>query len=414
MHTHPPGAIASGLSRALGTSASASSVAVVLPSSPGAKPRTFSPRLSAIMASEAKDDGTSNEGKAREMVHDEARRAAGTGFWPDGSSNDDLKFMLESVMALVERQNTTIRRLQQQVNDLWKENTTRGRSNAFDRSEKLVVVGFSQYVEAFSHDTGDWRELPSLPSARRDCAAASLGSKLFVVGGTDNRTGNVVDTLHIFDAETREWTEGPPMKQARAMADAISFNNGIVVVGGSDDDKPLATVEWYDPVANAWTMLPAMQHPREGCACVVDDAGRLVVCGGKATGAVALKDVEAIAPGGDHWTNMTPLSEPLGLCSAVNYNGDIIVAGNGQSHGGALNLPGAVLRFNGESWTTMNDRMTTSESSSLALEILNGQLVAVASEGAEEYDDVLDEWIALPQSRVRHFGCDAAVLPPSS
>lgn len=49
--------------------------------------------------------------------------------------------------------------------------------------------------------------------------------------------------------------------------------------------------------------------------------------------------------------------------------------------------------------------------SQLTLKCIAGRLVAVASEGAEEYDEVIDDWIALPQSRVRHFGCDAAVLP---
>lgn len=181
------------------------------------------------MASEGKSDGATggaggvgtprraqaalSESKAREVMTEEAKKAAPLGWWPTGSSPEDLKFMLESVMSIVERQNTTIRRLQAQVTELWRENTLRGKSSAFDKSEKLVVVGFTRYVEAYSHDTNDWREMPSMPTARRDCAVASCGGKLYVIGGTSSSTGRVVGTVEVYDPVTRVWSEAAPLRK---------------------------------------------------------------------------------------------------------------------------------------------------------------------------------------------------------
>jgi len=354
-----------------------------------------------------------SESKAKEVMAEEAKRAAPTGYWPDSSSPEDLKFMLESVMSLVERQNTTIRRLQAQVTELWRENTARGHASAFERSDKLVVVGFTRYVEAYSHDTGDWREMPSMPTARRDCAVASCRGKLYVVGGTSGKTGRVMNIVEIYDPATKTWTTGPPLFQSRASASAIDFNGEVCVVGGSDDDHPLASVEIFNPDDGKWRLLKPMSEPREGPAAV-QFKGRLVVAGGRGRGNVATSNSEEFDLRTETWHALPNLPSALGLCSAAVLDGNLVVAGNGATYGGALSIPGAVFELVGDTWKTKPDRITTATSSGLALETLNGKLVAVASEGAEEYDPVIDDWVALPQSRVRHFGCDAAVLNPTA
>lgn len=121
-------------------------------------------------------------------------------------------------------------------------------------SHDVVVVGNTLVVTAgwqmrgkgtdsYWHDTTllmdlsakelDWRHVPQ-PFSRRALAAASRGSKVFVMGGIDDE-GEILQRVDVFDLTTEQWTQGPPLPgQKVGFSPAATTAGGKLLVSTSD------------------------------------------------------------------------------------------------------------------------------------------------------------------------------------
>eukprot|EP01105_Mastigella_eilhardi_P009947 TRINITY_DN2332_c0_g1_i2.p2 TRINITY_DN2332_c0_g1~~TRINITY_DN2332_c0_g1_i2.p2 ORF type:complete len:271 (+),score=68.08 TRINITY_DN2332_c0_g1_i2:339-1151(+) len=145
-----------------------------------------------------------------------------------------------------------------------------------ERNAILVVGGNQDFqaatalCEVFDLQTNQWAATAPLPSPRSCHAAAVLGGKVFVFGGTRNFFSCIV-----YDPETNKWEELPPMPHRRVCPAACAVGS-LIYVFGSD----LVDVDVYDPAANKWsTAAPTLKGRYAPGACVL--GGRYVMlCGG--------------------------------------------------------------------------------------------------------------------------------------
>jgi N-acetylneuraminic acid mutarotase len=217
-----------------------------------------------------------------------------------------------------------------------------------------------------------WSKTASMARARAAAAAATIGSTIYVVGGTPSATGSdqgSTTTLQAYNTRTNTWSLRRPLPLPRAWFNGASVISGRIYVSGGYLANTLfvynpTTDTWvrkadmpstggygaqgaiggklyvyaggykfwrYDPATNRWTALPSptWKHSQGGFGVI---GGKLYLAGGEED-YVVHGVVEVYDPGSNRWTRRAPLPNlRSGMASAV-LNGKLYVAG-GQPQGG--------------------------------------------------------------------------------
>ena len=146
-----------------------------------------------------------------------------------------------------------------------------------------------------------WEPAPDgldLPAGRVHAAAAQLGTRLLLVGGTDGTSATTTTYIaNLKDGNFDAWTEGPALPEARSSASLVVIGSTAYLIGGSDaDGKPTDTI-WSLTVDSetsdlgTWTPVEGLTlpEPRTGASALSVSDG-LVVAGGRgADGAPSAK-----------------------------------------------------------------------------------------------------------------------------
>lgn len=251
---------------------------------------------------------------------------------------------------------------------------------------KIYVVGGSpgtlDTVEVYDVDSDSWissEELdeddPSatdsvapLPLAVNHAAAAAYDGRLYVVGGyLEGRTPS--DKLFIYDPSSDAWTEGADMPTPRAALTANFIDGKLHVTGGTNNQaSALDTLERYDPSTNTWEELPPMPAARQHTSSAVVD-GKLYVAGGRNSGPSTNVDAfEVYDPANQSWTELQSMPSERGGLAAAAIGNYLYVFGGESSD---------TVFDNNERYDT-NTGVWTSEPS---LPTARHGLVAVAIEG---------------------------------
>ncbi len=157
---------------------------------------------------------------------------------------------------------------------------------------------------------GKWHSLPPMPKGRSSHEAVIVGSTV-VVGGGWNMAGEAggkfwYDSLYTIDLEADElkWEERSQPFQRRAVS-AASVGNKIYFIGGMDSDNdPSREVDVYDLATREWEEGPMIPRgPMLGfgsAACRVD--GRLIVSPYSA-------EIHGLSVDGKVWETLGKLTE---------------------------------------------------------------------------------------------------------
>jgi hypothetical protein len=143
-----------------------------------------------------------------------------------------------------------------------------------------------QYLD--TSGTGTWTRVAFAIQGRRDYGSSVLYDvgKILMVGGSDPplNTAELIDLT----AATPAWSSAAPMSYARRQMNALLLPDGTILVTGgtnagtfSDPSGSILAAELYDPVANTWQVMSAMQVPRlYHSETVLLPDGRVVSSGG--------------------------------------------------------------------------------------------------------------------------------------
>lgn len=93
--------------------------------------------------------------------------------------------------------------------------------------------------------TGDWEQLPNIPTPRAACGLAEMDGKIYVAGGRNSDKS--LATVEIFDPEVGKWLDGQLMRSQRAYHTSVTCGGCIFSVGGMLTRELLSSVERLDP-----------------------------------------------------------------------------------------------------------------------------------------------------------------------
>lgn len=117
-----------------------------------------------------------------------------------------------------------------------------------------IPIQYIPYVSSSSLDTENekYEKLPSMKHARCFYAAVELAGSIFVAGGMGVNGNQVVARTSVerFSIQNKEWITCASMIEARAGFALVASNGLLYAMGGTD-----ASVEYYDPIKDLWTLV---------------------------------------------------------------------------------------------------------------------------------------------------------------
>ena len=203
-------------------------------------------------------------------------------------------------------------------------NTARNTCGAGVMDGKLYTVGgwdddagdegmALRSVECFDPSTGQWSAVAPMNSVRDGAAVATVGGKLYAVGGAGGPLdGDVafLSSAECFDSSTGLWSPIAAMSTARCYHDVAMLAGKLYAVGGSseddEDDDALSAVECFDPSTGQWSPVADMGAARNSTGVSVSD-GKLYAVGGH-DGANNLSSIESFDPATGQWSSMGNMS----------------------------------------------------------------------------------------------------------
>lgn len=193
-------------------------------------------------------------------------------------------------------------------------------------------------VEVYDIASDTWSLGPELPLPNNHGMAASVGGKIYLIGGqtkADDQPGtnSYVDTVYELDPAVGTWVAKAPMPTARSSGVTVVLDGKIYVAGGRPPHETDFAV--YDPAADTWQVLPAMPTPRNHFTGAAIN-GRVHYVGGRmglGLGVSMTTVHEVFDPQTQTWTTSTPLVPARSGMNSVVARGCFHVWG-GEGPGG--------------------------------------------------------------------------------
>ena len=79
-------------------------------------------------------------------------------------------------------------------------------------NSKIYAIGYfgtAAVTEIYDPASNSWSTGAAMPTSRDDAAVATVGGKVYAIGGRNS--GNPVGTVEVYDPATNTWASGSPM-----------------------------------------------------------------------------------------------------------------------------------------------------------------------------------------------------------
>jgi len=270
-----------------------------------------------------------------------------------------------------------------------------GTCSSFEITSSSPVVP-AGYVAASTVTAGNvWFLMKPMPTGRQALAAATVDGKIYAIGGLDFISGNLLNTVEVYDPSSNSWSNATSMPTARAYIAAVAVNGKIYAIGGSNG-SPINTVEAYDPSSNSWTTLAPMPTAREALAVAAVN-GKIYAIGGFNLSSGWLNTAEVYDPSSNSWSTAASMPTARFQLAAAAVNGKIYAIGGFDTQ----QIFGTVEVYDpsANSWSTVASLPTARDGLSAA--VVNGKLYAIGGTNgsstlgtAEVYDPSTGSWSA--------------------
>jgi hypothetical protein len=164
-----------------------------------------------------------------------------------------------------------------------------------------------------------WEVLSPLPEPTRAAAAAALGGRVYVVGGT-TAEGNTTATW-AYDASEQRWRSRARLPAPRFNHGAVSLGEKLYVLGGFADGREHREVFVYEPARDRWERVASLPRPNHAFGVVAYE-DELWVIGGR-RGEEILSEVWILDPDTLTWRKGPSLPKPMELLGATVAGDDI-------------------------------------------------------------------------------------------
>lgn len=261
-----------------------------------------------------------------------------------------------------------------------------------------------------------WASLAPLPRARQEVGVAELGGRIYVVGGIDG-VGRTVATVEFYEPVADAWFEVAPLPAALHHISVAATGGRLYALGGLGPSfAAVSSVFEYDPEGDSWRSRAPLPTARgAGGAAVI---GGLIYFAGGFRGGVSVNDFSVYDPAADHWTELIRMPTPRDHLGAAAVGG-IFYAVGGRA-GSIANVFDVVEAYEPATglWRTNLAPMPTARGG-LAVAALRRRIYAIGGEGnrfdplgvfreTEAYDVDLNRWEMLPDMLTPRHGMAAA------
>jgi N-acetylneuraminic acid mutarotase/glucose/arabinose dehydrogenase len=271
-------------------------------------------------------------------------------------------------------------------------------------------------------DTGCWETRAPLPASVLDAGGATVGGKLYLVGGKNGATH--LSSMHIYDPVSDSWTSGPAMPGPAVENPAtVAYNGKIYVFGGSTApfSGAVSDVRVFDPVSGNWTTSASMPTARGGATAQVIGT-KIYVAGGMGADGSSVASLEIFDPASGTWTSGASLDTRRDNPGSAVSGGKLYVFGGRirNADGSVVeNTLSSVEMYDPASNTWMSKAPMTTGRRTMVVGTLNGKFQVIGGErksdgsafsANEEYDPATDSWRPLkPLPTPRHGAVVATI-----
>ncbi len=209
-------------------------------------------------------------------------------------------------------------------------------------NNKIYVFGGSSAANSFATAIGNnqeydpgtntWANKAAMPTAAMLPGAATVGAKIYVMGGF-NGTNDIANNQE-YDPVANTWAAKTALPKRRD-GFGIGVIGGKVYIAGGYEDDPLNTFtivaksSEYDPGTNAWSAKADMPAARWGAGSAVVNS-RLFILGGTAGGS-GTATAFAYDPTGDVWSVKTEMTQMRKQATASAVGARLFVIGGTSS-----------------------------------------------------------------------------------
>jgi influenza virus NS1A-binding protein len=203
-------------------------------------------------------------------------------------------------------------------------------------------AGTNKKCFIFDIEKGEWEELPGEATmGHYDGGAAVIGSKVYLIGGEDDRLSNegfdYSKAVDIYDTETDSWELGPECPLPRQDTWAVALGTKVYLLGGqggNETDASTDSVLILDTETNEWSEGPSLPYTWENPrAAVVND--KLYIMSGKGEGGYFTFELDSEV---GEWKEMESYNVVTRYgCGITVYEDEIYLACGRDMNGEELN-----------------------------------------------------------------------------
>lgn len=250
-----------------------------------------------------------------------------------------------------------------------------------------------------------WLTRFNLTSPRQALAGASLGGRVYALGG---QNGGPLATVESYDPVVNAWSFKANIVARYGLGAAVAGGK-IYAVGGYTGVSPSDAVEEYDPEKDAWTPRAKLPVARYALS-VAAFGGKVYAIAGNNGGYLGNND--EYDPQTDTWTARAPLSPPRGYAAEAVLDGKIHLVGGTDGTRSALN---SVYDPLADSWQTKASLPAPRQDAEVValggkLHLFGGEGDAGYADTAAQYDPQADTWTARSPLPLLRAQLGAAVL----
>ncbi|MGH7164577.1 MAG: Kelch repeat-containing protein [Nitrospiraceae bacterium] len=201
----------------------------------------------------------------------------------------------------------------------------------------LTRLAVSDALEEYDPAANRWATRAPLPKGLHHAAAATVGNRLYVIGGFTASLFSLwqpLASVYLYQPETDAWIERAPMPTPRGALAVAEYEGKLFAIGGYDGDGNSAAVEVYDPGSNSWSARSPLPTPRDHLAAAAVGQ-RLYAIGGRLNRDYSrnLAVTESYDPAADRWTRVADLPTPRSGITAGVIRSKIYVLGGEAPEG---------------------------------------------------------------------------------
>ena len=190
----------------------------------------------------------------------------------------------------------------------------------------VVFFTFALYAQDEAPNEGFWTSKTPMNTARRYLGAATVGGKVYVIGGYN---GSYLGTNECYDPVLDSWTNKSPMPTPRNGAAVVALNGKVYVIGGYNGTY-LNTTEVYDPITDSWATKANMPTARRYVAGAA--LGGLIYVVGGYDGSPT-NETEVYNPSTDTWSTKAPINTSRYGLGVAAVGGKLYAVGGYASAG---------------------------------------------------------------------------------